>query len=99
MTSNHDLLSSLYENPLAAGAASSELQLGAVCHDRLLDYLLRGGLNDGSSVELAAVASLPHVPPRADTEFAAVASLPHVPPRADAEFSPVASAPTLPPRA
>ena len=113
MTNNHDLLSSLYENPLAAGAAPSELPLGTACHDRLLDYLLQGGLNGGSSVDLAAVASIPprahgefspvasmpHVLPRAHGAFWQVASMPSLPPRADIEFSPIASLPHVPPRA
>src|SRR5436190_15190804 len=99
MANNHTLFSSLYENPLAAGAIAADLPVETACHDRLVGYLLRERLNSGSAVELATVASLPHVPPRACVELAAVASLPHVPPRACVEFSSVVSIPVIPPRA
>ncbi|TMQ12313.1 MAG: hypothetical protein E6J91_21040 [Deltaproteobacteria bacterium] len=113
MANNHTLFSSLYENPLAAGAIAADLPVETACHDRLVGYLLRERLNSGSAVELATVASLPHVPPRACVEFssvvsipvmacvelAAVASLPHVPPRACVELAAVASLPHVPPRA
>jgi hypothetical protein len=97
MANNHTLFSSLYENPVAAGIVSTDLPVEAACHDRLVGYLLRDAVNDGSAIELSPVASMPHVPPRA--ELSPVASLPHVPPRAGVEFSPVASLPHVPPRA
>jgi hypothetical protein len=98
MTNNQTLLLSLYENPLAAGAIPAALAAETACHDRLIGYLLGGGVNDESANELATVESLPNLPPRADMEFSPVYSLPHVPPRA-LDFSPVHSLPNLPPRA
>ena len=98
MTNNQTLLLSLYENPLAAGAVPTDLPAGAARHDRLVGYLLGGGANDESAIELAMVESMPNLPPRADREFSSVDSLPHVPPRAHAGFAPVDSLPNLPPR-
>src|SRR5689334_10635823 len=94
MPNNHTLLLSLYENPHAAGAIPTDVQGETTSHDRLFGYLLGGGLSDEAALELDAVGSLPHVPPRA--EFGTVGSLPHVPPRA---FAPVGSLPHVPPRA
>jgi hypothetical protein len=92
MANHHALFSSLYENPLAAGTLLAEAPLDAACHGRLVDYLRRDGLNDASDIALAAVASLPTIPPRA-LDLAPVASLPTIPPRV------VSSIPSLPPRA
>ena len=97
MANNHPLLS-LYENPLAAGVVADDDHGKAASAHRLVSYLTRGAA-DESAAALAPVASLPHVPPRADAAFAPVASLPHVPPRNHLEFAAVASIPSLPPRA
>jgi hypothetical protein len=97
MTNNHPLLS-LYANPLAAGILAADGDGKTAGDDRLVGFLIRRA-KDESATELAPVASLPHVPPRADTTFAPVASLPSLPPRSYVEFAPVASIPALPPRA
>jgi hypothetical protein len=97
MANNHPLLS-LYENPLAAGIITTDGQGKTSGDDRLVGYLIRSAKNE-SATELAPVASLQHVPPRADAAFAPVASLPNLPPRNYLEFAAVASIPSLPPRA
>jgi hypothetical protein len=97
MANNHPLLS-LYENPLAAGTIATDGHGKTAGDDRLVSYLIRSAKNE-STIELAPVASLPQIPPRANVAFAPVASLPHVPPRSCLEFAAVASIPSLPPRA
>ncbi len=96
MTNKHTLLSSLYENPIAAGAIPADAQAETACHDRLVGYLLRNGSNDGATIDLATVESMPNLPPRMHIALAPIESLPHVPPRA---FAPVESLPHVPPRA
>lgn len=96
MTNNQTLLS-LYKNPLAAGALPTEVSSTTAHHGKIMGYLFRTDANDESALEMTAVESMPHVPPRAHIELAPVASLPHVPPRA--ELAPVASLPHVPPRA
>jgi hypothetical protein len=99
MTNNHTLLLSLYENPLAAGPIPTDVQVETACHDRLVGYLIGDIRNDEAAIDLASVASLPHVPPRAHSEFAAVMAIPVIPPRAHSEFAPVTAIPVIPPRA
>src|ERR1044071_9802299 len=96
MANNHPLLS-LYENPLDAGTIAADGDGKTAGDDRLVSYLIRSATNE-STIELAPVASLPQIPPRADATFAPVASLPQIPPRADAAFARVASLPHVPPR-
>jgi hypothetical protein len=82
MTSNHIMFLSLYENPLATGAIPTDAPAAAAGHDRLLGYLLGGGVNDESAIDLAMVESMPNLPPRACMEFSPVVSIPVIPPRA-----------------
>jgi hypothetical protein len=63
MTNNHPLLS-LYENPLAAGIAAADGHGTSAGDDRLVSYLIRS-TKDESTIELAPVASIPALPPRA----------------------------------
>jgi hypothetical protein len=106
MTNNHTLFLSLYENPLAPGAIPTSLQVDTaeavaetVRDDRLVGYLRRGRLDGEPAIELATVASMPNLPPRACAEISTVESMPNLPPRACTEFSAVVSMPNLPPRA
>jgi hypothetical protein len=99
MTNKHTLLSSLYENPLAAGTIPADVQAETACHDRLVGYLLRNDSNDRAAIDLAPVVSMPTLPPRAHIAFAPVVSMPVIPPRAHFEFAPVVSMPVIPPRA
>lgn len=82
LTSNHILFLSLYENSLVAGTIPTDALAEAAGHDRLLGYLLGGGVNDESAIELATVESMPNLPPRAWMEFSPVVSIPVIPPRA-----------------
>ena len=99
MTTNNQTLLSLYKDPLAAGAVPADLPIETGYHAGLLGYLRWTGPNGESATGLAAVESMPHIPPRAHLELSPVASLPHIPPRAHTELSPVASLPHIPPRA
>jgi hypothetical protein len=99
MINKHTLLSSLYKNPLAAGTIPADVQVETARHDRLVGYLIQNGSNDGAAIDLAAVASMPNLPPRAHIALAPVAFMPNLPPRAHVELAPVVSMPNLPPRA
>ena len=61
MANNHPLLS-LYESPLAAGVIAGDGKTTG--DDRLVGYLTRRA-NDEGTIELAPVASIPSLPPRA----------------------------------
>jgi hypothetical protein len=62
MTNNHTLFSSLYEDPPAAGAASTDLLIETASHDWFVGHLVRNGLNDESAIELPTVRSVPCIP-------------------------------------
>src|SRR5262245_44459607 len=99
MTNKHTILSSLYEDPLAAGTIPADVQVETACHDSLVGCQVRNGSNDGAIIDLATVEAMPNLPPRAQIEFAPVMSIPVIPPRAHIEFAPVVSIPVIPPRA